>query len=59
MTVQRPSNDDYLPNVWGLPAGSVKDNETFEYAVIRSGKEKLGVDLKPVRFIGRDNIERD
>lgn len=59
LIVQRPSNDNNFPNVWGLPAGSVKDNETFEECVIRSGKEKLGVELKPTRFIGRSNIERD
>jgi ADP-ribose pyrophosphatase YjhB (NUDIX family) len=58
LIVQRPSDDKYLPDVWGIPAGSVKDNETFEEAVVRSGKEKLGVGLKVTRFIGRDDIER-
>jgi ADP-ribose pyrophosphatase YjhB (NUDIX family) len=57
--VKRPSDDDALPDVWGLPAGHVKDNETYEEALIRSGKEKLGVELKPMRFIGRDAMERD
>lgn len=59
LIVQRPSDDANLPDAWGLPAGSVKDDETFEEAVIRSGKEKLGVELKPVKFIGRNNIERN
>ena len=59
LIVQRPSNDENLPDVWGLPAGSVKDNETFEECVIRSGKEKLGVVVKPTKFVGRSNIERD
>ena len=59
LIVQRPSDDKNLPDVWGLPAGSVKENETFEEAVIRSGKEKLGVVLKPVKFIGRGSIERE
>lgn len=58
LIVQRPSDDETLPNLWGLPAGSVKGNETFEEAIIRSGKEKLGVTLKLLRFIGRGNIER-
>lgn len=26
---------------------------------MRSGREKLGVNLKPTKFIGRGNIERD
>lgn len=59
LIVQRPSDDDNLPNVWGLPAGSVRNDETFEECVIRSGREKLGVKLKPSKFIGRSNIERD
>ena len=58
LIVQRPSDDENLPNVWGLPAGSVKDKETFEESVIRSGREKLGVVLKPIRFIGRSNLDR-
>lgn len=59
LIVQRPPDDQELPLLWGLPAGSVKDDEPFEKAIIRSGKEKLGVDLKPVKFIGRGSIERD
>ena len=59
LIVQRPSDDENLPDIWGLPAGSVKDNETFKECVIRSGREKLGVELKPTKFIGRNNIERE
>ncbi len=58
LTVRRPADDPDLPDVWGLPAGSVRLDEAFEEALIRSGKEKLGVDLRPVKFIGRGNIER-
>lgn len=47
-----------MPGVCGLPAGSVKGNETYEQAIIRSGRQKLGVDLEPTRFIGRGSIER-
>jgi len=59
LVVQRPSDDKNFPNVWGLPAGSAKDTETFEECIIRSGKEKLGVELKPTKFVGRNNIERN
>jgi 8-oxo-dGTP pyrophosphatase MutT (NUDIX family) len=58
LIVQRPANDEDLPNVWGLPAGSLKEGETFEECLIRSGREKLGVELKPVRFIGKGETER-
>ena len=59
LIVQRPSDDEDLPDVWGLPASSVKNNETFEKAMLRSGKEKLGVELKPIKFVGRNKIERN
>ncbi len=58
LMVRRPADDLDLPNVWGFPAGSVREDETFEEAIIRSGKEKLGVGLRPTKFIGRGNIER-
>lgn len=59
LIVKRPKDDKDLPNVWGLPAGSVRDNKTFEQAVVRSGMEKLGVDILPVKFIRRGSIERN
>tara|TARA_Y100000310_G_C20265397_1_gene615559 strand:- start:110 stop:529 length:420 start_codon:yes stop_codon:yes gene_type:complete len=59
LVVQRPSDGDDLPNVWGLPAGSLKEDESFEDAVLRSGYEKLGVELKIVKEIGEDKIERE
>jgi 8-oxo-dGTP diphosphatase len=58
LAVQRPANDENLPNVWGLPAGSLKENEPFEDAVLRAGIEKLGVKLRIEKEIGEDTIER-
>ncbi len=58
LIVQRPHDDENLPDVWGLPAGSVKDDESLEECLIRSGREKLGVELKLVNLIGKNNIER-
>lgn len=59
LIVKRPEDDEDLPGLWGLPAGSVKDRETYQEAVARSGREKLGVNLDVTGFIGRGNIERD
>ena len=59
MIVQRPYEDENLPGIWGLPAGNVREKEAFNEAVIRSGREKLGVKLKPVKFIGRGDIKRE
>lgn len=39
LVVQRPKDDEDLPNVWGLPAGSLMEEESFVDAVIRSGVE--------------------
>ncbi len=58
LSVKRPSNDENLPNVWGLPAGTVKKGERFEEAVLRSGIQKLGVKLKIIKELGEGNIER-
>jgi len=59
LAVQRPSDDENLPNVWGLPAGSLKEWESFEESVIRSGREKLGVELKIIKLINEGELERE
>jgi ADP-ribose pyrophosphatase YjhB (NUDIX family) len=59
LMVQRPPDDESLPNVWGLPSMFARDNETFEECVIRAGSDKLGVELKPKKFIGRSDMERE
>jgi ADP-ribose pyrophosphatase YjhB (NUDIX family) len=43
LVVRRPSDDEDLPNAWGLPAGSLRAGETWEAAVERAAREKLGV----------------
>jgi len=58
LTVQRPSTDEDLPDVWGLPAGSLRGGEMFEAWVVRSGREKLGVEVRIVRLIAEGEIER-
>lgn len=58
LIVQRPFDDEDLPGYWGLPAGSLKKNESFEDAVIRSGMEKLGVELKVIGLINEGELER-
>jgi 8-oxo-dGTP diphosphatase len=58
LAVQRPYDDENLPNVWGLPAGSLKGEETFEDAVLRAGVEKLGVKLRIEKLVGEGEIDR-
>lgn len=59
LIVKRPSDDDKLPNIWGLPAASLKASESWEDCVIRAGHEKLGVKLKIIKLLNEGKIERD
>jgi 8-oxo-dGTP pyrophosphatase MutT (NUDIX family) len=49
LSVRRPDDDDELPGIWGLPAGTLHGKETIEDLIVRIGHQKLGVDLTPVR----------
>lgn len=58
LIVLRPPHDDDLPNVWGLPAGSLRPGESWEEVVRRVGLEKLGVQLKAGAELERGTTER-
>jgi 8-oxo-dGTP pyrophosphatase MutT (NUDIX family) len=54
LLVRRPDDDESLPGVWGLPAASLAEGESQEDAVRRAGREKLGVEVRPVEPVGRE-----
>jgi 8-oxo-dGTP diphosphatase len=58
LIVQRPADDDDLPNAWGLPAATLMPGESWQDAVLRAGRDKLGVELEPGRELNRGSIER-
>lgn len=58
LVVRRPPDDEELPNLWGLPAGRVRAGETDADAVVRSGREKLGVEVEVGRELNRGSTER-
>lgn len=58
LTVLRPEDDDDLPNVWGLPAATLRPGESWEDAVRRVGLEKLGVQLRVGAELERGSLER-
>lgn len=58
LIVQRPPDDEDLPDVWGLPAGSLLDGESWTDAVERAGREKLGVTLETGRMHASGTSER-
>lgn len=59
LTVRRPPDDEELPGVWGLPAASIRDGESDRAAVLRTGRDKLGVDLRPLGLLEEGDTERD
>ncbi|MDH3734762.1 MAG: DNA mismatch repair protein MutT [Gemmatimonadota bacterium] len=47
LMVRRPDDDEDLPGVWGLPAGTAEKDESTDGLVRRIGREKLSVELEP------------
>jgi ADP-ribose pyrophosphatase YjhB (NUDIX family) len=58
LSVRRADDDDELPGVWGLPAGTLRAGETTEEIIKRIGRDKLGVELRPVKQINAGNQMR-
>ncbi|HEX9107901.1 MAG TPA: NUDIX domain-containing protein [Longimicrobiales bacterium] len=58
LVVQRPHDDEDLPDAWGLPAGSLRGDESWVDAVRRAGREKLGVELEVTGELNRGTLER-
>jgi len=51
LAIRRPEDDDELPGVWGLPAGTIRSGETVDDLIRRIGRDKLGVKLMAVRML--------
>jgi 8-oxo-dGTP diphosphatase len=58
LCIRRPDNDDELPGVWGLPAGTIRGAETVKDVIARIGREKLGVELGPLRLLASGAQDR-
>jgi ADP-ribose pyrophosphatase YjhB (NUDIX family) len=59
LSTRRADDDDELPGVWGLPAGSYRGSESLEDLIARIGRDKLGVLLFPVRRLAAGRQERE
>jgi hypothetical protein len=59
LLVRRPDDDDDLPGAWGLPAVSLADGESEEDAVRRAGRDKLGVEVRPLEPVGAEGTMTD
>jgi ADP-ribose pyrophosphatase YjhB (NUDIX family) len=51
LSIHRSDEDDELPGIWGLPAGTFRRTETVDDLIRRIGRDKLGVELEPVRQV--------
>jgi 8-oxo-dGTP diphosphatase len=58
LLVRRPEGDESLPGAWGLPAATLRPGEAEEDAVRRAGRDKLGVEVRPLRALGEASAER-
>ncbi len=58
LLVRRPEDDESLPGEWGLPAATLRPGEDEGEAVRRAGRDKLGVEVRPVRALGEASGER-
>ena len=58
LLVRRPDDDESLPGLWGLPAATLRPDESEEEAVRRAGRSKLGVEARPLNPIGEAQEER-
>jgi len=58
LLVRRPEEDESLPGEWGLPAATLRPGEREEDAVRRAGRDKLGVEVRLVRALGKESGER-
>lgn len=58
LLVRRPEGDESLPGAWGLPAATLRPGEGEEDAVRRAGRDKLGVEVRPLRALGHASGER-
>jgi ADP-ribose pyrophosphatase YjhB (NUDIX family) len=58
LLVRRPDDDESLPGLWGLPAATLSGGESEREAVRRAGRQKLGVEVEPLRPVGEASAER-
>ena len=59
LAVLRPDEPgEELPGVWGLPAVTLRTDESPEEGLGRLGREKLGIDLTPLRPLAEGEQRR-
>ena len=60
LAVRRPDEPgEELPGVWGLPATTLRGDESEEVGVARIGREKLGAELTAGQVLGLGEQDRE
>ncbi len=59
LSVLRPEDDEDHPGVWGMPATSLNDGESWEEAVRRAAREKLNVEIESIELLSEGKQSRD
>ena len=52
LIVRRPDDDDELPGIWGIPAGTFRGAESAQELIARIGRDKLGAGLVAIQLLG-------
>lgn len=55
LLVKRSPNDDYHPNQWALPGGTMEKGETPEQTLNREIDEELGITISGYNPLGKYN----
>ena len=58
LAIRRRDDDDELPGIWGLPAGTCRNGETVQDVIERIGREKLGVTIVSHRVLASGTQDR-
>jgi hypothetical protein len=58
LVVKRPLDDADLPGIWGLPAASLREGESWRNAALRAARDKLGVEVQLERELTRGRTRR-
>ncbi len=58
LVIRRPDDDDELPGIWGLPAGTYREGESLSDLISRIGRDKLAANVTPIRLLNRGAQDR-